>query len=206
MKKIYLLFTLLSLCIINVYSLNASCEEEADYIDYELMYIDNEEEGLVARSIIYDIEDDLYIKVTNDFDNKTVTYTSSNKNDSGFIVFDSPSTFKKVKFLIDVYSNDETCNDRKLRTIRYVTKKYNEYSSNSLCDGLSDKLEICDSFYDSDNLTLEEFTNTINKYNEDNSFLGYVKRYYLYVLIPILLISIIYIIRITILRRRKKNA
>lgn len=206
MKIRYILFTVVFTCLIGVNNLNAICEEDADLVSYDLMYIDNEEEGLKIKTIVYDIDEALYIKVTNDYNNETSTYDSSYLDENGYITFDSVYVFDYVNYTIDIYSKDETCSNEVLKTIKYKTNKYNPYSVNDVCDGYENKIDLCASFYDVDNMTEEEFVNKVKDYKFDKSILGYIKRYYLYVLIPFLIGLVIFTIRLIIYKRRNKNA
>ena len=206
MRKIYILVFALFTCLIAAKEMYAVCKEEADNISYDIIYVDNEDEGLKIKTIIYDIDENLYIKVKNDYDNQEATYTSSDFNDYGYITYQNPNVFKNVNFTINVYSNDETCSNEVLRTIKYNTNKYNPYSVNDVCDGYENKIDLCASFYDVDNMTEEEFVNKVKDYKFDKSILGYIKRYYLYVLIPFLIGLVIFTIRLIIYKRRNKNA
>ena len=206
MKIRYMIFTILFTCLIGVNNLNAICEEDADLVSYDLTYVDNEEEGLKVKTIVYDIDEALYIKVTNDYNNETSTYDSSSLDENGYIIFDSVYVFDYVNYTIDIYSKDETCSNKVLRTIKYKTNKYNSYSTNDVCKGNESTIDLCSSFYDTKDMSEEEFLSKVKDYKFDKSALGYIKRYYLYVLIPFLIGVIVFTIRLIIFKRGNKNA
>ena len=57
MRKIYILVFALFTCLIAAKEMYAVCKEEADNISYDIIYVDNEDEGLKIKTIIYDIDE-----------------------------------------------------------------------------------------------------------------------------------------------------
>ena len=83
------------------------------------------------------------------------------------------------------------------------------FVSNEVCNDRYDTIKYCNPFYDVKDMSLTEFIKLVNeeaaKLDVHYTFKDYVKMYYLYVLIPFLVISIVYIVRIIIFNRRKNQ-
>lgn len=103
-------------------------------------------------------------------------------------------------YKIEVYSSE--CEGDLLRTINYKLPNYNHYANNPLCDGISEEeLDVCNRAYQG-KITDEIFEREINKYNQkieqlyqtenenSNNIGGFLKKYYIYIIIAIVLIII----------------
>lgn len=208
MKKI-LFFIFLSFVSVNV--INADCtdyEDVANKIEYSVFNIYNTDQT-VNRIMIDKISEDMYLKVRNSYNSDEDTYTYSDSNE-GLVFIDSKTVARKINYEIRVYTNDASCKNTVLRTIKVTTPKYNHYVTSDLCVGHYEDVKLCHPFYNVGEMTLDEFnkqvTEEIAKIDNSNlTFWDYVLKYLPFVLIPVILISIIYIVRIILLKRRKKQ-
>ena len=206
-RKLKLLFVMLVL-IININVLDASCEdaqELAKYVNFNYTTINNAEETNI-RLEIHNLSGDLYAVVTNDYNNKTLKFASSDNNEFGYISFNTDNINKNIVYNVSVYS--ESCSNNMLEKLSITTPKYNPYSIKDVCKGKSSEIEECKTFYDVKSNDSAEFIKTVEDKNKEKEliFIKYIKEYYLYVLIPFLIISVFYIIKIIIFKRRNKNA
>lgn len=208
MKKMYLLFVITFL--IWTPNLKASCNDSqilADSINYSSFEYMTDEE-VASNVVFYNINDSLYFEVTNNYNDDVDVYNSNNFKD-GVLTIESKTVTEKINYSLNVYTTDESCPNRILRKINFNTNKYNVYVYHDACKNRYDTIKYCNPFYDVDDMTLDEFVKLVNeettKLDVHYSFKDYVKKYYLYVLIPFLVISIVYIVRIIIFKRRKKQ-
>lgn len=212
MKKIILFVFAFLVFSINKYNLAADCEDimnEAKEVDKIMLNINNSEVTKI-QTMITNLTNNLYVVVLNDYDNNSITYHYSDVVD-GVLNIDTFTINKNINYVVKIYSEDKTCGDSSLKTINYTTPKYNEYSTYIKCQETETEIELCSAFYDVKDMTYEEFVkkvdNEIEKIENESHFLmKYIKKYYLFVLIPIILIVAIYFIRIIILKRGSKNA
>lgn len=107
-----------------------------------------------------------------------------------------------IKQYVDADVSDElqifskSCSDKPLRVINIKFKEYNEYSKSIECEGLQDKLDVCDEFYDGD-LSLEEFTKAIEKYNKKDSSQAtksnFFDKYFVWIIAGVLILALLII-------------
>jgi len=213
MKKLLIFMTTLIIFSINSYALKADCNDitkEALEVEEEMFKINNEE-GVKISTEIYNLTKNLYVTVLNDYDNTPVTYHHSDFKD-GILTIDTTTILSSINYVVKIYSEDATCGTEPLKTISYTTPKYNDYSTVDKCRGHESEIEMCSAFYDNKGMSSDEFMKLldkeIKKQDEANhSFMYYVSKYYLFVLIPVILVILVYVIRIIILKRgKKKNA
>ena len=214
MLKKKLLF-LIILCISGISVLNADCKVAENYGENLLNYVKRavlKDENNVIK--IYLFDEQIYVKVKNDFNNENKVYTFDDKDDSGLIVIDAPTNYEDIKYTIETYYTDTTCGTEPIKTYELHTGTYNALSDMEIC---WDKgyLEVCKCNFDSeltekykDVKTEDELTKIVNKqlkeYEKANTkLIDIVKKYYLYVLIPFLIVSCYYITKIIIAKRKK---
>ncbi len=214
MLKKKLLF-LIIMCITGMSVLNADCEEAMEEGKYLIYFVDKAIDTSYDNILnIYMPKDVVYFKVKNDFNNENKTYTSIDKDDSNLIKIKAPTNYENIKYTIEVYYADASCGVEPINTYTVETGKYNALSDMKICwDKLY--LDVCDTNYDEKQIekykdvkTEEELTKIVNKqlkeYNRANTKpIDVVKKYYLYVLIPFLIVSCYYIPKIIIAKRKK---
>ena len=162
---------------------NENAEEELDY----------------AYVLAFDgANGDLKITVYDPIEKKTIDAEYSSKYKKyivGSIIHYSPKTYE-----INIYSSSKTCSGELLRKINYTVPAFNEYSLSTFCKQ-NPNVEECKMNYDASKMTSEDFNKIKEKVNNDNilssdNIFDNVKKYWFVVLIPILLISILYGIKI----------
>lgn len=208
MKKI-IMFIVTFIIGINV--LNADCsdyEEIAKDISYNVLSYFNTED-VNTRIDVNNLPSDMYLEVRNSFNSDKDIYKYED-TDSGNFFFYTKTVHRKINYEIRVYTTDASCPNKVLRTIKFTTPKYNPHITSDLCVGYYDKVKYCDAFYDIKDMDLDKFnklvSEEISKIKVENmTTLDYIKKYYLFALIPFLIISGIYITKIVLVKRRKKK-
>lgn len=123
-----------------VATIKATVENVHDTIS-KTTYIDDygneqfDEDYIVRFNVkIINLSDNFYIKLHNDFDNKTTIYHASDAKD-GVIIYKWDNIEELVKLKIDVYTSNKTaCPDQKLYTISKTIPKYNPFYDTGYCD------------------------------------------------------------------------
>ncbi len=109
-------------------------------------------------------------------------------------------------YKIDIYSVGEGCNRVLLRTLTVEVPPFNELMLSDFCLSNPDE-RICQINYDNSDKTYEELEEEIAKIKESKAsipskMLNSLKRYWYVVLLPLIIISIYYIIRINNYKRK----
>lgn len=218
MKKYLFVSFLLFLFLVNIQFVKADCEsaiKDSEKIKVSRIeeFSSGDDDDLYKSYIgleISNIPDNLYVVITNDYNSDSVTINSSDLVD-GVYRYPAPYIYRIVNYKVNVYSKDESCTSTdSIRVFDVSTRIVNEYFFHNKCLDNRD-LEICQPVLDSENVSTTEFNKQIDEAIRlrDRTFIervwDFFKTYYLYILIPFLLISIISIVRIVILKRRQKN-
>lgn len=211
MKRLFIvLFSMLAFTIC-ISEIDADCkdiESEALFVKSEVFNIDTGEDTNV-RIDVSGLTENLYVVVMNDYNDVKRTYYYADSEEGNFSFY-TDNVNRNINYVIRVYSVDSTCSTEPLNTISVKTPRFNPYSINDVCH-TSYYIELCDAFYDIGDMTIDEFNEKVASIVEEESKpfskkLGeFISKYYLYVLIPFLLIVSIYIVRIIILKRGKKD-
>ena len=150
------------------------------------------------------MRDDIKIKVT---DASGVSaygqkYVGSETNVYGVGCY---TNLEPEKYKIQVYGDSNSlCPNELLRTLEVTVPRYNEMSKAEKCKDNKD-IEICKTFTNStENMTEEEFKKELDEQTKKNvvsnsillKILKVIKEYLIYILIPFILVSIIYIVRV----------
>ncbi len=135
-----------------------------------------------------------------------------------FLKLKSPDIFTNITYEIKTFYTNQECGIDPIKVFSIETGIYNKLSDLKICwDKLY--LDICKNYYTTEDI--EKFGNIQNfseeKINElvneelskeekksKTNLKDIIKEYYLYVLIPIIFISIVYIIVIVIVKKRKE--
>lgn len=208
MKKLIILIVSF---IIGINILNADCslyEEYASYVDYSTFSYYNSEE-INTKIEIYNLSNNLYIEVRNSYNNDKDTYKFEDTNE-GYLTFNTKTVVESINYEVKVYTTDSSCANKVLKTMTFTTPKYNPHITSSVCKGYYDKIEYCDPFYDIKDMDLDEFNKLVEeeivKIKESEMTISdYIKKYYLYALIPFSVVTGIYVTRIILVKRRKKK-
>jgi len=228
MKKVLNISFIFILCLLSI-NVNATCNnnelnEWAEKLNIKMVQvtdqylIDNnfKEEDIpfsyllmlnIPRNDLKVVAKDTYSQ--NEYD---VQYDSNFKNH----VIGSEVHFIDKEYKITVYmdSDAENCANEKMKTIKYTVPKYNDYNDTVYCEDNPDD-EICGAYTDVSDNKKEEIEDKIDDYYEevieDELFKTktwyektwiIIKEYALFVLIPLIIISIVYIIRIKIIKKK----
>lgn len=214
MKKVIYVLCLFCILTLNISTCFADCTDEvllnAKNVDVDAI---PQTEDLIYYIIkISNLTPDLYVKVYEDDNETTTTYTYDD-SENGVIEIEHWYIYEKVNYVVSVYSTEEGCTDEVLAEIEVSTKKFNERYGYVACEQNPD-YEKCDPFYepaDDEEQTDEEFYEELKEYNEvkDTPFSeklwNGIKEYYLYVLIPIVAVSVVYGIAIYVYKAKRSD-
>ena len=212
MKKIIFGFVILTLFFVNALTCKAVCNDNVLLAakDVKVEAISMTDDLIYYVIKISNLTPDIYVTVYEDDNETTTTYTYDD-SENGVIEIEQWYIYEKVYYTVNVYSNVEGCTGESLNEIRVNTKKFNERYGYVSCEENPD-YEKCDPFYEppaGEEQTDEEFYEEIQEYNkkQNTSFWdkvsNIIKEYYLYALIPILVVTIIYVIIIWIYKSKR---
>lgn len=181
---------------------------EEDYLN-KIILETNEGYGYLVAFYPYD--ERVRIEV-NDNSNKTINVRYSPS--LGTYYFGGNINDSESK--IDVYvraNNNSSCSNELLLENKYKIPKFNEYSLSEYCDNNKSD-EKCNILYDSSNVSFKDFKEYVEKQEEENNYknmttyqkvINFIKNNWYFILIPVLLISIIYIISIRNYKKKVSN-
>lgn len=162
--------------------------------------------------LVYPQIDIAYAKVKDSLTNEE--YTVNYDSDFNTIAIGSKIHNNKKKYTITIYGGENSaCPNEKLKTLTYEANPYNKYMTTEYCiNNPGDEKCLFNS--DAGNMSEEEFKNYVtkqveNKELENMSWIAkawfYIKKYWFYAVIPVILISIFYGITIAIEKKKKVN-
>lgn len=159
----------------------------------------------IAIFRISNMSDKVYLTITNDDNlNKKIEYKDT---DNGLYSFEVPDMEKIRHYVIKVYSNNDSCIDKELRTINVTTPKFNSYSEVNACIDnnayycqkyITQELNIDDDFI-SNNFEQRREENQVNDNTEDKKS----NRFMIVVLSAVIVVLIGAIIFVLIKRKKK---
>lgn len=193
-------------------------EAEIEFIQQFAYEEYTEEDGTVVPAYepeysyilyLFPERDDLKVYVTDNLSEKKVEI-KYDENEGAYWV-GSVVHFETKKYTFDIYSADdsETCPGEKLRTIKYTVPSYNMYSQTIYCqENLSE--DICASYTDID-VNKDEFYGKVEEAEKEKSktffdkVLEIVKEYWFFVVIPLVIVSVFYFIKIWKFRKNEEE-
>lgn len=117
---------------ISINVLNAECSDvkaDIENVSYQLFNISSNEESKV-EILVYGLTEDMYLLVSEDYDDESVTYNYSD-TDEGKITITSKSISSKINYTFKVYSTDKTCSTSAIKAFNVTTPRYNFVSDMS---------------------------------------------------------------------------
>lgn len=211
MKRLFIVVFSILAFTVGINKVYAECKDTQSnslFVNADVINIDNGEDTNV-RIDVSGLTEDLYVVVMNDYNDTKRTYYYADTEEGKFSFY-TDNVNRNINYVIRVYSVDSTCSTEPLNTISIKTPRFNPYSVIDVCH-TSYYIELCDAFYDIGDMTINEFNEKVSSIIEEKSKpfskkVGeFISKYYLYVLIPFLLIITIYVVRIIILKRGKKD-
>lgn len=116
----------------------------------------------------------------------------------------------KKYYIKAIASSTSSCENELLAEKTVTIPKFNEFSLSEYCDSNKNN-ELCSPLYDSKGKTNEELGKIVgadkenNKLNNEKNVLSFIKNNWYFIVIPILVISIIYIIVINNYKKKVSN-
>lgn len=125
-------------------------------------------------------------------------------------VMGSPYHYEDKHYVVKYYSNDQNaCYGELLKTFDYTVPAYNNYSNTEFCKE-HPETELCQVYTNTEELSTEE----IEKMKEEvlkaemsssQIALLFIKKYWIYVILPIIIVSIYYRIKISNYKRKAEQ-
>lgn len=213
MKKIITLVFLMLVFSLNSLVLNADCESDkndAEMVFYEVAPIYNDNGQIDIYLDMYGLTEELSVKIFNDFENQTHTYTYDDVDEfDGALGTIVSNVNREINYKVEIFSN--SCGVEPIKSYDSQVKKVNVYAFDDVCKNEQYKSDLCkaDADIDTDKMTIEEFRKKVKKeiknYDFKINIRTSVKRYYLFVLIPMLIVIIYFVVRIILLKREKNK-
>lgn len=117
---------------------------------------------------ITNITDNIYVVVTNDYDDSKYTFSSSNTN-NGVALFNWELINQVTTFTIKVYASSNTsCADELYKTLYLTTPRFNEYYFYEACSEAPD-FEMCQKYVTFKDVDLDTFLTKLDKYLSKNN-------------------------------------
>ncbi len=225
MKKIKTLFFVLSLLIF-MPKLFAVCDD-ADLNDlaekFNAGYIEDSEQKIKLEDGSYKVykkeyaylivftpySKDLKVVVNDSIlkENQEATYSERR----GTYVIGSDIHYKEKVYTVNVYGNEKSaCPNQLLKTLSFTIPPFNEYSMYTYCENNKDE-DICTMMKDTSDVTMSEYkeivadnieNKKIEKMNFFEKVLYYISKYWIFVAVPVLLISTYYIVTIIVYKKK----
>lgn len=113
---------------------------------------------------ITNITEKLYVIVTDDYNNESKIYNST---EDGIVSFDWRNIDKVVNFKITVLTSNKTsCPNEKVgSTIVVRTPRYNSYSNEAVCGQYPD-FDLCQRYVTFNDISIEEYNKRLEEYEE----------------------------------------
>lgn len=228
MKKIFSIPVILFMSVIFITDINAVCDNnelndwaEEVSILFMQQYANEEytdEDGTVIPAyepefsyllFLNPSRDQLKVFVKDNLSGKRIEVKYD--DEFGDYVIGSYVHFKTKVYTIEIYADDkaEVCPGEKLRTITYKVPSYNMYSQTTYCAENIDE-DICYGYTNTD-ISDEEFDKKVEEYEKEKNYtfldkvLDVILDYWYVVVIPILVVSAVYIIKIQQFKKKEKR-
>ncbi len=117
-------------------------------------------------------------------------------------------------YIIEIYGKENSaCPNELLKTLKYTVPQYNDYIKSEYCENYPDH-ELCQTYTNkTKSMTETEFNDILDKYDKEikgkeltsSKIFKIIVEYGIYILIPLALVSIYYIIKIVKLKKEERN-
>lgn len=109
---------------------------------------------------ILNLTENMYAKVTNDYDDTELIYNYSDTK-NGNVAIEWNYVMELTKFKIEIYSSDATgCEDSLLRTLYVSLPRYNDYSTYAVCEKVPDYY-LCQRYVTYEHVDFSDFEKKI---------------------------------------------
>ena len=196
-------------------NLHAKCNDEelnnwvnnvdVELIEYKKSYFDENGAYIYTGNLNYsyllaldDNRDDIYMKATNSEGDKLQSEYVLGYN---VTAIGCNVTIDETNYIINVYgAKNSACPNELLRTIEYNVAPYNQYSKTNYCKENKDE-QICKTYIDTSNISEKEFYEKVTDESnvtivEKENIFKIILEYLLFALIPIIIVTLVYNIKI----------
>ena len=148
-------------------------------------------------------KDDIKVEVIDQYGNKA---EATKYEDINLYAVGCYTNLEEETYTVNVYAK---CSNELLKSMKYTVPRLNRMIKNDVCEKYPDH-ELCQTFTNATkNMTEEEFKEKMEKYDKSQTeestvskLLDIIKEYGIYILIPFLLITLFYVIKV---QEFKKN-
>ncbi len=157
------------------------------------------------------MRDDIKIQVTDGTGYKT---DGKNYESAGIYGLGCYTNIDAETYIIEIYGNEKSsCNNELLKTLKYTVPPYNDYIKTDYCEKYPEH-ELCQTFTDATkNIDREEFNDILKEYAQDingdkltlSEVLLKILEYSIYILIPLIIITIIYFVKVKSIKKKEGN-
>ena len=158
--------------------------------------------------------DDIYMTATNSEDSEV--QKSEYIYGYDIIAIGEYNNLNEVKFTVNVYGSEKSaCPNELIKTQKVIIPPLNKYVTSEFCDKYPEH-ENCQAYKDTSNISQEEFIKEAEKYDKEHGteeddrtykerLLDDALEYGFYILIPIIVISVYYTIRINKFKKEERE-
>lgn len=156
--------------------------------------------------------EDVTVKATDSYDSKLVyKYIAGYKTNA----IGNYTNMKENNYTIKIYgSKDSKCPNELVKEIKYTVEPFNYFSKTEYCEKYPE-VDLCAVFKDTSSVTEKEFNTIMEKYDKEHTpeepvstkdtILNYIREYGIYIVVPFLIITLIYIIKIEEYKKKEKK-
>lgn len=208
-QKVIVVFIIL---LINLTNLKADCNIDKETVkDASIELIHYYDEGINVDISVKGLNENFKIDIYDEVTDSSKMYGEEAINDEMFYIQNKYEENKENNYKIDIYSN--SCGEEILRTLEIDDPKINIYALMEDCEKGAGKSKLCDLYEDTSNLTKEEFLDKLSKdiksfdtkHNRLNKINTIIKKYALFVILPIIAVCIFFLIKIYFVKKNNKK-
>lgn len=220
MKKIFISMFILLLMLLSFDNIYAECNDVAlnnwaEEVEIKFQEVKNDEYPYAYLLMLSKPRSDLKVVAQDIYSDGT--YEVEFDNDFKNYVIGSEVHMEDKEYIITLYMSDsaESCAGEKMRTIKYTVPAYNKFNDTIYCENNPDD-EVCGAYTKVEKPDITK--DLIDKYYEDEienelhlnktifekAWL-IIKEYWLYVIIPLLVVTLTYEIIIFITKKKGEN-
>ncbi len=120
-----------------------------------------------------------------------------------------------AKYKITIYGSDKSaCPNEELKTLNYEVEQFNFYHKTEDCENYPEA-EICQMYKDTSDMSYDEFKEKIEEYKEStlpkkknnffDKFMKFMANYGVFVLIPLIVVMLVYMVKIGKLKEKERK-
>lgn len=157
-----------------VADVKATYEPVSTYVGKGLDVDKADEEGNIPEIDVYarvfhisllNVTDDVYVKVTNNYDDTVLTLRKSDAKEDGIVTFQAVGMDSLITYTFEVYANKYACLGELFRKFYLTTPIYNRLSETLSCKDYPNYY-YCQEYLNSEPISYDAFFEGLDKYKE----------------------------------------